>query len=363
MTGPVEWLVGAVLGVDALVIAGLLVSRLTGRYRRRNGAGSAEEVSRERLMAYAAPDGAGVAVAGPPHGSSDAWTSDATAEPETPQETAYEEFADVPAAVDERVSVDEAVARPEREAALETVEETAPAPEYELEPAVAATDWDAAVAETPAIPERAERPMGLDFGPTWVDPVAMAAEAAAEWRRGLRRDLALAAWRGRPGLVMHLKLDVESGPSPSIADVARFEAQLHQAIGRLVRASDHFDRTGPGRFHLILPEMSEAAAHAVAERIRRGFADTAGMPAPRLLIGWAAMDSEADIALALQRAAERLDGIALADAGAPAPTPAPDPEPSTPAAAPPEEPRHSAPTADPTNGRVAPEATGAADEV
>jgi hypothetical protein len=186
-----------------------------------------------------------------------------------------------------------------------------------VQPASSATDWDAAVAETPAIPERGARPMGLDFGPTWVDPVAMAAEAAAEWRRGLRRDLALASWTGRPGLVMNLKLDIETGPELPIADVARFEGQLHQTIHRLVRATDHFDRTGPGRFHVILSEMPESAALAVAQRIRHGFADAAGAAAPRLLIGWAAMETEADIAVALQRAAERLDGLGAPGAAIP----------------------------------------------
>jgi hypothetical protein len=110
-------------------------------------------------------------------------------------------------------------------------------------------------------------------------------------------------------MIMNLKLDIEGSTDLAIPDVARFEGQLHQTIGRVVRSSDHFDRTGPGRFHVILSEMAESAALAVAERIRHGFVETAGSDAPRLLIGWAAMETEGDVTLALQRAAERLDGL------------------------------------------------------
>jgi hypothetical protein len=338
MTGPVEWLVGLVLGVDALVIAGLVVSRLTGRSRRRN---AADEVPVDRLQAYAAyaapASSAATAVAEPPL-TTGAPMPDGEPVDATATESAYEQLADVPAdgreasaGYDATSDVDPAAmaepvpapaeaagavtsdATPVDDARATVADEPAVERPAAVQPAAAATDWDAAVAETPAIPDRRSRPMGLDFGPTWVDPVAMAADAAAEWRRGLRRDLALASWTGRPGLVMNLKLDIETGPELPIADVARFEGQLHQTIHRLVRATDHFDRTGPGRFHVILSEMPEAAALAVAQRIRHGFAEAAGAAAPRLLIGWAAMETEADVAVALQRAAERLDGLGAAE--------------------------------------------------
>jgi hypothetical protein len=377
MTGPVEWLVGLVLGVDALVIAGLLVSRLSGRSKRKNGA--PDEVPTDRLRAYAAPtDGTptGTALAEAPAVMSEAAAPTAVYAPDLGGSAGpdavpgYEDLANAPSDVAaaqaglpeaetlplDTATDDREAVPPDQEAMPADLEampadlEAMPAepaadgmPSDGNQPVGAATDWDAAVAETPAIPERGPRPIGLDFGPTWVDPVAMAAEAASEWRRGLRRDLALAAWRGRSGLVMNLKLDVENETDLTIADVARFEAQLHQTIGHLVRATDHFDRTGPGRFHVILSEMHESAALAVAERIRHAFTDVAGAPSPRLLIGWAAMETEADVALALERAAERLDG-------APSAAAVPD---------------HAAPMpgSEPPNGRIAPEATGAVDEV
>jgi hypothetical protein len=149
-------------------------------------------------------------------------------------------------------------------------------------------------------------PVGLDFGPTWVDPLEMAASAAAEWRRALRRDLARAAHRGRPAVLMHLKVDIESRPDLSIQQVARLEGRLLDTLSSLVRSTDHVDRTGPGRFHLILSEMPEAGAVAVASRIRHVYAEDSP-DGPRLLIGWAAMESEADIDVALQHAAERVD--------------------------------------------------------
>jgi hypothetical protein len=156
----------------------------------------------------------------------------------------------------------------------------------------------------------APSPVGLDFGPTWVDPLEMAATAAAEWRHGLRRDLARAAHRGRSAMVMHLKLDIDSRPDLSIQEIARLEGLLLDTLNTLVRSGDHVDRTGPGRFHVILSEMREAGAVAVAERIKDVFAGDAA-DGPRLLIGWAAMETEADIALALQRAAEHVyDGRA-----------------------------------------------------
>jgi GGDEF domain-containing protein len=161
--------------------------------------------------------------------------------------------------------------------------------------------------EPPApAPSPGRSPVGLDFGPTWVDPLEMAATAAAEWRHALRRDLARAAHRGRSAMVMHLKLDIEKRPDLSIQEVARLEGLLLETLNALIRSGDYVDRTGPGRFHMILSEMPEAGAVAVAERVKHVFAGDAP-DGPRLLVGWAAMEKEADIALALQRAAERAD--------------------------------------------------------
>jgi hypothetical protein len=254
-----EVLVALVLGLDAVVIAGIVISRLT--HRRANRQEAASSVALADAPYSMRPDGGAAAaeIAGP---------------------AATAPFAEAPPSVGE--------------ADYPAFEELAPPP---VEPEIV----DATVPAASSAPS----PVGLDFGPTWVDPLEMAATAAAEWRHDLRRDLARAAHRGRSAMVMHLKLDIDSRPDLSIQEVARLEGLLLDTLNTLVRSGDHVDRTGPGRFHVILSEMPEAGAVAVAERIKDVFAGDAP-DGPRLLIGWAAMETEADIALALQRAAERV---------------------------------------------------------
>ncbi len=256
--GQLELIVALVLGVDALVIAGIVISRLSSR---RNGPRAAGETAPSVAMADA-PLPAALEVGAPAPSAS---TELVSGYPEIPPSVAGPDAA-------------ESQVRP-----------------WPVEPEPPGSD------RAPI----AGRPAGLDFGPTWVDPTAMAATAGAEWRRALRRDLARAAQRGRAGLVMLLKLDIESTPGLSIQEVARLEGLLLDVINTLVRSSDYVDRTGPGRFHLILSEMPEAGALGVAERIKHEFMEDAP-DGPRLLVGWAAMETENDIGLALQRAAERV---------------------------------------------------------
>jgi hypothetical protein len=323
-----EVLVALVLGLDAVVIAGIVISRLTHRRSNRQEAASAVAVAEspypERRLVdtsgsaaeSAVPAGTAALAEAPPSvaevaavfsdvpfsGSpvtaapvSEAPVSEApdTEAPDTDVEAEYAAFAELPPPPMEPngSSLEElslATEAPEAPEALEAPQ----APEF-LEPPAPA-------------PSPGPSPVGLDFGPTWVDPLEMAATAAAEWRHALRRDLARAAHRGRSAMVMHLKLDIEKRPDLSIQQVARLEGLLLETLNALIRSGDYVDRTGPGRFHMILSEMSEAGAVAVAERVKHVFAGDAP-DGPRLLIGWAAMETEADIALALQRAAERVD--------------------------------------------------------
>lgn len=257
-----EVLVSLVLGLDAVVIAGVVVSRLVQRRSSRQ----------EGAPAMALPDAPypGPGFSQPEHASGTLMA---------------------PVPVEPDLDVD---ALPSLEEVLEEMR-----PPRKAAPTVEAVEASTPMASTPT-------PAGLDFGPTWVDPLELAATAAAEWRHTLRRDLARAAHRGWPAMVMHLKLDIESQPDLPIQQVAHFEGLLLDTLNSLVRSSDHVDRTGPGHFHLILSEMPESGTVAIAERIRRVFAEDAPN-GPRLLIGWAAMDGEADIALAIQRAAERVD--------------------------------------------------------
>jgi hypothetical protein len=131
----------------------------------------------------------------------------------------------------------------------------------------------------------------------------MAAEATAAWRRTLRRDLLRAGSRGRAGVLIHLELDVEGLAAD---EVARSDGLLFDAIAKVVRPTDHFDRTGPARFHLLLWEIPTTNAQTVARRIEQAFGDSA--PAGlRLLVGLEAVISEAELGPAIQSAAEQVD--------------------------------------------------------
>jgi hypothetical protein len=339
-----EVLVALVLGLDAVVIAGIVISRLTHRRSNRQEAASSVAVAEspypERRLVDASGSPAEIAAvpARTEIGAPAATVAFAEAPPSVAEVAAV--FSDAPfsggpvtggpvtsaPATDAPLFEAPVADAPPMEAppADEQAEyaafaELAPPPvesngssEDELSPpsevleALEAPYAPETTSEPAAAPSPRPSPVGLDFGPTWVDPLEMAATAAAEWRHALRRDLARAAHRGRSAMVMHLKLDIEKRPDLSIQEVARLEGLLLETLNALIRPGDYVDRTGPGRFHMILSEMPEAGAVAVAERVKHVFAGDAP-DGPRLLIGWAAMETEADIALALQRAAERID--------------------------------------------------------
>jgi GGDEF domain-containing protein len=314
-----EALVALVLGIDAVVVAGIVISRLTHRRSNRQETASSVAVLDASYAARSDTSGPAAGIAAPapeiaapaPEIGARAATA-AVSEAPPPVAEFATVFTDAPhthtPGADAPVTDAEAdyaafaeLAPPPLESNGSSVEELLLAPEAieALEPP------EAREAPVPA-PPPGPSPVGLDFGPTWVDPLEMAAAAAAEWRHALRRDLARAAHRGRSAMVMHLKLDIEKRPDLSIQEVARIEGRLLETLNALVRPGDYVDRTGPGRFHMILSEMPEAGAVAVAERVKHVFAGDVP-DSPRLLIGWAAMETEADIALALQRAAERVD--------------------------------------------------------
>jgi hypothetical protein len=138
----------------------------------------------------------------------------------------------------------------------------------------------------------------------WVDPLTMAAEATAAWRRALRRDLLRAGSHRRGGAVLHVELDVPAGEA---GDMTRLEGVLLDAIGSVVRPTDHFDHTGPGRFHVLLWDASSAGARAVGQRIEEAFGrSAAGLHGTRLVVGVEAVTSEEEMAGAVRRAADEV---------------------------------------------------------
>ena len=138
----------------------------------------------------------------------------------------------------------------------------------------------------------------------WVDPLTMAAEATAAWRRALRRDLLRAGGHRRGGAVLHVELDTPAGTA---GDMTRLEGVLLDAIGSVVRPTDHFDHTGPGRFHVLLWDASTAGARAVGLRIEEAFGrSAAGPPGSRLVVGVESVTSEDEVSGAIRRAADEV---------------------------------------------------------
>jgi hypothetical protein len=205
---------------------------------------------------------------------------------------------EVPPVEEPLVAAPPAGAEPAPDEAEPAPDEAEPAPE-EAEPASA--EAEPPLAEQAVSPQRGSGQ--ADLSPAWVDPMTMAAEATAAWRRTLRRDLLRAGSRGRPGVVIQIELDVEG---LAAEEVARSDGLLFDAIAKVVRPTDHFDRTGPARFHLLLWELPKANAQTVARRIEQAFGESA--PAGlHLLVGLEALTSEAEFGAAFQRAAEQVD--------------------------------------------------------
>jgi len=297
-----EVLVALVLGLDAVVIAGIVISRLAGRRQRQEPA--AQKAGRDDAYGDRAAydrlvSAIGTVPARRPIGDAPnvVEPGEPLAPPIDPNGASLEE---PPPIAEPALTIEPNGAPFEGPPPFEPTEEVESGEPVESGEALESAETLVA-RPAPAVP-----PAGLDFGPTWVDPLVMAATAAAEWRHALRRDLARAAHHGRSAMVMHVKLDIEGRPDLSIQEVARLEGLLLDTLVSFVRASDHVDRTGPARFHMILSEMPETGAIALAERLKHVFAEDEPT-APRLLIGWAAMETEADVALAIQRAAERVD--------------------------------------------------------
>ncbi|HEY8870737.1 MAG TPA: hypothetical protein VIM30_15300 [Candidatus Limnocylindrales bacterium] len=111
-----------------------------------------------------------------------------------------------------------------------------------------------------------------------------------EWRRALQRERARVARYGRVATIMKVELDLESSSSASNGEVAKAEGVLQGLVSTDSRASDFVARTAPGSFHLILPETPEIRAAGFADRIRTRYREA--VPAgPELLIGWTTAES------------------------------------------------------------------------
>ncbi len=106
--------------------------------------------------------------------------------------------------------------------------------------------------------ERERRPVELD--------------TRTDWSAALRQEGARHARYGRPASVLIVELPGGQG------DVAydRMARQFTDIIRAEARDPDRAVRIGRSRFHLLLPETSNRAAHAAADRFQRAFTSTQG---------------------------------------------------------------------------------------
>lgn len=94
-------------------------------------------------------------------------------------------------------------------------------------------------------------------------------DTRTDWDDALHHEDARVARYGRPASVLVIAIEGAPGPMAERAAPA-----VGSAIRRAARETDRVARTGPGRFHVLLPETEEAEATAVAERIRSACGET-----------------------------------------------------------------------------------------
>ena len=162
----------------------------------------------------------------------------------------------------------------------------------------------APVAPTLDAPPPAPGATVVDGARPWADPATVSDEPA-EWRRALIRETARAARYGRPATIMQVELDPDGPPARAGSEASQAEGLLLGVISTRVRSSDYVARTAPGRFHLILTDMPESEAPAVAVRIRAEFIEHAP-DGPPMLVGWAGTPPQDGLASSLWHAAERV---------------------------------------------------------
>lgn len=135
-------------------------------------------------------------------------------------------------------------------------------------------------------------------------PVPM--DTRADWDLALRHEDARVARYGRPAAVLIVRLRI---PQSGIED--RFAARVGATLREHARETDRVTRASADRFHVLMPETTEADAEALAERFREACAGVLpGQPGIDLEILTAAASSARGQTLhdALRSAQARLEG-------------------------------------------------------
>ncbi len=102
-----------------------------------------------------------------------------------------------------------------------------------------------------------------------------------EWNTALQRESLRAARYGRPAAVAIVELKPERAGQSVDPWLPSLAGPIARALRQDSRATDLVARVASARFHVLLPETSEAGADRVAQRIAttcRGFIERVGAP-------------------------------------------------------------------------------------
>jgi GGDEF domain-containing protein len=108
-------------------------------------------------------------------------------------------------------------------------------------------------------------------GPSRMEP-ARAAESALDTRTdfeaAIRREMARTERYGRPATVVAVEFAVATTSAPG-GQIDRLAGPIGFTLRREARDTDRIARVAPNRFHVLLPETSEADALRYIERARQ----------------------------------------------------------------------------------------------
>ncbi len=131
-------------------------------------------------------------------------------------------------------------------------------------------------------------------------------DTRADWDIALRHEDARVARYGRPAAVLAVRLRLATA---GVAD--QYAARIGGAIRHHARETDRVTRSGPDRFHVLLPETLEAEAIVLAERVRTACAALIPGPAGsgvEVMVASASTSSGGTLADALRTVKARIEG-------------------------------------------------------
>jgi GGDEF domain-containing protein len=133
-------------------------------------------------------------------------------------------------------------------------------------------------------------------------------DTRTDFAAAIKLETARAERYGRPATVVAVEFAVATAPSAGMGPVDRLAGPIGYTLRREARDTDRIARVAPNRFHVLLPETSEADARRYIDRARQAceiwFAGAA-LPV-RLRIEAASTDHDRSLAEALAAVENRL---------------------------------------------------------